>query len=116
MEEIRRIKDVYPDVDYIKIKYIMYESLDIVDEREFKISSDHRCDYGSIRIRCNNRLCTSKGFDLCSEISDAIHRKERHEYNKGCTGKLSEKYIRNSNQTCDCSIKFTVEAVFLKNN
>jgi hypothetical protein len=114
MDEIEiRIRDIYPNVDYVKVKYTIYYALHEVQEYEIKINNDRLVRYCCV-IRCYNDFCTSNGFDLSSQVTTAIVRKEVIEGEEKCIGKLSAKYQHNPNQPCDCSIKYTMEPVFKK--
>ena len=67
------LRDVYPDIDLIIIKYRMKSgSFDGTEEKDYhvlKIHPDFRYDF---TIRCINRDCKDGGFDLFGVILSAI--------------------------------------------
>jgi hypothetical protein len=112
MDDDRRIEDLYPNVDYVRVGYTLRFAGHSIVKRDSIVRGDSLYEKCCV-IRCPNRDCTSEGFDLSSDVHTAIIRNEIVTGKKECTGKISSKYIGNSNQLCDGSIEYSISSVLL---
>ena len=97
------------ELDYIYVEYSLYKSLHEIKSHSFKIEKFFP---GMGTIECGSIECTSKGFDLSSDIQTAsvLNKEVRGKMN--CQGKLSSKYKKSKAQSCDWHIEYVITPHF----
>ena len=110
MDEVYRIKDLFPDVSEIRIHYKeVYRSYFGIFNEEH--TSVYTPDFlAEFPIDCINKSCTRKTFDLYGEVASAIsHHQEQRTGTMQCAGSESEKH----SHSCPVMLDYTIEIAYL---
>ena len=108
------ISDNYKDLKVVKVSVeitfmsgvLRYPSVKKY-ERNMKPS-----DKLYFRYDCENKDCTSDGFDLTSALRDALSSRKCVEGEMHCTGKEDWKYVGASGCSCRTRLKYRIEPEF----
>lgn len=110
----RTINDVYKDVKVVHVSLeIIFKSAVL---RDLKVKKYQRTIEPSDRLYlhydCENKDCTSDGFDLTSELRNALASRRCVEGVMHCTGKEDWKYVGASGFSCMTTLKYRIEPEF----
>ena len=102
---------MYDDLDFVDIDYILYEALHERKKGSFKVRA-YSIGSQECIVQCENRSCTSKGFDLSFEVHHAVSSKKEVCGKMLCKGKLDSKYKGSTGQSCDWHIEYVIKPHF----
>jgi hypothetical protein len=105
---MERLSKFYPELSGVKVHVCKKLATRTIAEFDFELKPESaEIQYES----CPNPNCTSR-FDITFPIKEAICRKQTISGKIPCVGKLSAKYLKCQNQTCDGVLEYEITPVF----
>lgn len=98
-----------PSVERVEVdvEVVFHSSIegDYIKTHSFRIEKGNTLD---LRVRCANRDCTMRYFDLSSEIRDALLKNEDISGTKECTGYLDKESEGKGSYRCETTLTYSV--------
>lgn len=112
MTEQMTLENLYPQIERIEVivDVVFHSSIggDYKKSHSFRIEKNQTMD---LRVRCANRDCTMKYFDLSSEIRDALLKNEDVSGIKECTGYLDKESEGKGSYRCETTLAYSVRLI-----
>ena len=112
MTEQITLENLYPRIERIEVgvEIVFHSSVegDYKKSHSFRIEKNNTLD---LRVRCANRDCTMKYFDLSSEIRDALLKDEDISGTKECTGYLDKESEGKGSYRCETTLAYSVRLI-----
>jgi hypothetical protein len=109
---MEKLSKFYPELSSVKIHICKKIAMHTISEFDFELKPESpEIQYES----CPNLSCTSR-FDMTFLIKEAIFRKRTLSGKIPCKGKLSAKYLKSQNQTCDGALEYEITPVMQGEN
>lgn len=108
------ISDVYKDVKVVKIFVELTFSSGVLRGRSVRKFERNMkpSDKLYLHYECENKDCTSDGFDLTTALREALSSKTCIDGEMHCTGKEDWKYRDASGCSCRTILKYKIEPEF----
>lgn len=106
------LENLYPRIERIEVsvEIVFHSSVegDYKKLHSFRIEKNNTLD---LRVRCANRDCTMKYFDLSSEIRDALLKDEDISGTKECLGYLDKEREGKGSYRCETTLAYSVRLI-----
>lgn len=102
MQNARTLGEQYPEVEYVEVEACLsFESGVGVFEEKSVERIFRPSDLLYLHFDCLNKDCTGYGFEVTTEIRNAIVNRETVELHWDCSGKEDWKYVQKAT-SCSC--------------